>query len=77
VNRRFAIVVLVVLTAGASILAYVFHLRLAAVAEFDRQVKLSQADAVPDPLEYRSLLGKESSAGENFMAALEKFGPHQ
>ena len=73
-NRRFAIVVLVLLTAGAGILAYVFHLRLAAVAEFDRQVKLSQADAARIRSNTVLSLEKRVPAGENFMAALEKFG---
>jgi murein DD-endopeptidase MepM/ murein hydrolase activator NlpD len=74
VNRRFAIVVFVVLAAGASALGYVFHLRLAAAAEFDRQVKLSQADAAW--IRSNTVLSTEKKvpAGENFMAALEKFG---
>lgn len=73
-NRRFAILVLVVLAAGASALGYVFHLRLAAAAEFDRQVKLSQADAAR--IRSNTVLSTEKKVpvGENFLAALEKFG---
>jgi murein DD-endopeptidase MepM/ murein hydrolase activator NlpD len=74
VNRPFAIVVLVVLSAGAGTLGYVFRLRLAAASEFDRQMKLSQADAAQ--IRGNTVLSTEKKvpAGENFMAALEKFG---
>jgi murein DD-endopeptidase MepM/ murein hydrolase activator NlpD len=74
VNRRFAIGVLAVLAAGAGALGYVFQLRLAAAAEFDRQVKLSQADAAL--IRSNTVLSTEKRvpAGENFLAALEKFG---
>ena len=73
-NRRFAIVMLIVLCFGAGALAYVFRLRLATAAEFDQQVKLAQAEAAR--IRQQIILPTENKvrAGENFMAALEKFG---
>ncbi|MGB7284376.1 MAG: peptidoglycan DD-metalloendopeptidase family protein [Candidatus Acidiferrum sp.] len=73
-NRRFAIVLVIVLCFGAGMLAYVFHLRLAASSEFEHQVKLGQEEAawirehVIVPTEKRML------ARDNFTSALEKFG---
>lgn len=73
-NRRFAIVLVVVICFGAGVLAYVFHLRLVASDEYQRQVKLGQEEAdwihehVIVPTEKRVL------ARDNFTSALEKFG---
>jgi murein DD-endopeptidase MepM/ murein hydrolase activator NlpD len=74
VNRRFFFILMLVLAAGAGTLVYIFHLRLAAAADFDRQVRLSQADAAR--VRANTVLSTEQRvpAGENFMAALEKFG---
>ena len=44
-NRRFLFLLLLVCGAGAVTLTYVFHLRLAAAEEFDRQVNLSKEEA--------------------------------
>jgi murein DD-endopeptidase MepM/ murein hydrolase activator NlpD len=74
VNRRFAIVLVIVLCFGAGVLAYVFHLRLLASDEFQRQAKLGKQEAdwihehVIVPTEKRVL------ARDNFTSALEKFG---
>ncbi|MGC1485703.1 MAG: peptidoglycan DD-metalloendopeptidase family protein [Candidatus Acidiferrum sp.] len=73
-NRRFAIVLVVVICFGAGVLAYVFHLRLVASDEYQRQVKSGQEEAdwihehVIVPTEKRVL------ARDNFTSALEKFG---
>jgi murein DD-endopeptidase MepM/ murein hydrolase activator NlpD len=73
-HRRFVIVLVVVLCFGAGVLTYVFRARLAASAEFKRQVRLSQEEAawirqqVIVPTEQRVL------ARDNFASALEKFG---
>jgi len=74
VNRRFAIVLVIVICFGAGVLAYIFEMRLAASTAFEHQVKLGQAEAawirqhVILPTEKRVL------ARDNFTAALEKFG---
>ena len=73
-NRRFAIVLVVVICFGVGALGYIFHLRFAASDEFRRQVKLGQEEAnwirehVVIPTE------KRLQARDNFMSALEKFG---
>jgi murein DD-endopeptidase MepM/ murein hydrolase activator NlpD len=74
VNRRFLIVLVVVLAAGMGVLAYAFRQRLEAAAEFDRQVKLAQAEAAQ--IRKQTILATENRvpAGENFTAALQKFG---
>jgi murein DD-endopeptidase MepM/ murein hydrolase activator NlpD len=74
VNRRFFIILMLVLAAGAGTLGYIFQLRLEAAAEFDRQAKLSQADAARIRANTVLSTEKKVPAGENFMAALEKFG---
>jgi murein DD-endopeptidase MepM/ murein hydrolase activator NlpD len=73
-QRRFAIVLVIVLCFGTGVLTYVFRARLAASAEFKQQVRLSQEEAarmrerVMVPTEQRVL------ARDNFISALEKFG---
>lgn len=73
-NRRFAMVLVVVLCFGAGVLGHVFRLRLAAADEYQKQVKLGQEEAtwirehVIVPTEKRVL------ARDNFTSALEKFG---
>jgi murein DD-endopeptidase MepM/ murein hydrolase activator NlpD len=74
VSRRFAIILVIVLCFGAGALTYVFRQRLAASAEFERQIKLAHENAewirtqVVVPTEQRVL------ARDNFTSALEKFG---
>jgi murein DD-endopeptidase MepM/ murein hydrolase activator NlpD len=74
VNRRFLIIVVVLLAAGAGVLTYTFKQRLQTSAEYDRQVKLAQADA--ERMREAMILPTEKRvpAGENFTAALQKFG---
>lgn len=73
-NRRFAILLVVVLCFGAGVLAHVFRLRLAASAEFERQVRLGQQEAAR--IRAQLVLPTENTVpvGENFATALEKFG---
>ena len=60
--------------AGAATLGYVFKQRLATAAEFDDQVRLAKEEA--ERIREQVILPTEKRvpAGENFMAALEKFG---
>ena len=60
--------------AGAAVLAHVFQKRLATTAEYDRQVKLAQAEAIQIREQVILPTMKQVSAGQNFMAALERFG---
>jgi murein DD-endopeptidase MepM/ murein hydrolase activator NlpD len=74
VHRRFSIILILVLAAGGGTLGYIFHLRLEAAAEFERQAKLSQADAARIRANTVLSTEKRVPAGENFMVALEKLG---
>ena len=73
-NRRFLFLLLLVCGAGAVTLAYVFHLRLAAAEEFDRQVTLSKEEAARIREQVILPTEKKVPKGENFTAALQKFG---
>lgn len=73
-NRRFAIVLVVVLCFGAGLLTYVFRLRLATSAEFQRQVKLGQEEAAWIRAQVILPTAKRVMARDNFTSALEKFG---
>ena len=73
-NRRFLLVLAVVLLAGGLLLSYVFRLRLATAAEWDRQVQLAQAQAQRVREQTVVPTEKRVPAGENFTAALQKFG---
>jgi murein DD-endopeptidase MepM/ murein hydrolase activator NlpD len=65
---------MIVCAAGAAILGYTFKQRLATAAEFDHQVKLAQEDAARIREEVILPTEKKVPAGENFVAALERFG---
>ena len=73
-NRRFLLVLAVVLLAGGLVLSYVFRLRLATAAEWDRQVQLAQAQAQRVREQTVVPTEKRVPAGQNFAAALQKFG---
>ena len=73
-NRRFLFLLLLVCGAGAVTLTYVFHLRLAAAEEFDRQVNLSKEEAARIREQVILPTEKKVPKGENFTAALQKFG---
>ncbi|HMI54153.1 MAG TPA: peptidoglycan DD-metalloendopeptidase family protein [Candidatus Saccharimonadales bacterium] len=73
-NRRFLIVLLVVIAAGTATLGYVFRQEKIATSEFHEQAQLAAADAARIRAEAVFLTEKRIPAGENFVAALEKFG---
>jgi murein DD-endopeptidase MepM/ murein hydrolase activator NlpD len=74
VHRRFVIVLVVVLSLGAGVLAYVFRMRLAASAEFQHQVKLGQEEAAWIRSQIILPTEKRVLARDNFTSVLEKFG---
>jgi len=74
VNRRFAVVLVIVLCFGAGVLAHVFRMRLAASAEFERQIKLSREEAARIREQVIVPTEKRVLARDNFTSVLEKFG---
>jgi len=74
VNRRFVIVLVMVLCFGAGVLAYVFRMRLAASAEFQHQAKLGQEEAAWIRSQIILPTEKRVLARDNFTSVLEKFG---
>jgi murein DD-endopeptidase MepM/ murein hydrolase activator NlpD len=74
VNRRFLFLVLMVCAAGAFTLTYTFQRRIMAATEFDHQVRLAKQQA--EWIREQVILPTERKvpAGENFAAALERFG---
>jgi murein DD-endopeptidase MepM/ murein hydrolase activator NlpD len=74
VNRRFLLLLMVICVAGAASLGYAFEQRLDTSAEFDHQVKLAREEAAR--IREQTVLATENRlhAGENFTAALQKFG---
>jgi murein DD-endopeptidase MepM/ murein hydrolase activator NlpD len=74
VNRRFLFLVLAVCAAGAAFLGYAFRQRLATATEFDRQVKLANAEAARIREQVILPTEKRVPAGDNFVAALQRFG---
>ena len=73
-NRRFLFLVLFVCAAGAATLGYVFQKRLATTAEFDHQLKLAREESARIREQVILATEKRVPAGQNFAAALEKFG---
>jgi murein DD-endopeptidase MepM/ murein hydrolase activator NlpD len=74
VNRRFLLLILFMFAAGAATFGYVFQQRLARAAEFDHQVNLAKMEAARIREQIILPNQKKVPAGENFVAALEKFG---
>jgi murein DD-endopeptidase MepM/ murein hydrolase activator NlpD len=74
VKRSFLLVLMLVCAAGAAALGYAFKQRLATTAEFERQVKLAKEEAARIREEVILPTEKKVPAGENFVAALQKFG---
>ena len=74
VNRRFLFLLLFECAAGAASLVYVFQRRLATAAEFDHQLKLGKDEAERIREQVIIPTEKKVPAGENFAAALQKFG---
>lgn len=73
-NRRFAIVLVMVLCFGVGVLTYVFRMRLAASAEFEHQAKLGKEEAAWIRAQIILPTEKRVLARDNFTSALEKFG---
>lgn len=73
-NRRFAIVLVIVLCFGAGVLAHVFSMRLAASAAFEQQIKLSKEEAARIREQVIVPTEKRVLARDNFTSVLEKFG---
>ena len=65
---------MVVCAAGAAALGYAFKQRLATTAELDRQVALAKEEAARIREELILPTEKKVPVGENFTAALQKFG---
>jgi len=74
VSRRFVLVVLLLLAVGAATLVEVFQLRLKVAAEFDHEVQLAKEEAARIREQVILPTEKKVPAGENFAAALKKFG---
>ena len=74
VNRGFVILVLCECIAGVATLGYVFERRLATSDEYDRQVNLAVEEGKRIREETVLPHNEKVSAGENFKAALQKFG---
>jgi len=73
-NRRIVIVLLAELAVGAAVLGYVFEQRLKTADEFDRQVRLAEEQAKQIRESVILPTDQKIKAGENFAAALQKFG---
>jgi murein DD-endopeptidase MepM/ murein hydrolase activator NlpD len=74
VNRGFVILVLSECIAGGATLGYVFERRLVTGDEYDRQVQLAQEEGKRIREQVILPHDEKVSAGQNFMAALQKFG---
>ena len=73
-NRRFVFILLTLLAVGSATLGYVFHLRLTASEKLAREVQLAQAESARIRAEMILSTEEKVPAGQNFTAALEKFG---
>lgn len=74
VSRTFIILVLCEFVAGAATLGTIFQKRLAAAGEYDRQATLAKQDAARMREQVILHSDQRMAAGQNFVAALEKFG---
>ena len=74
VNRRFIFVLVLVCIAGGAVLGYAFQRRLATTTEFDYQLKLAKEEAARIREQVILPTEKRVPSGENFTAALQKFG---
>ena len=73
-NRRFAFILLTLLGVGSATLGYIFHLRLRASEKLAHEVQLAQAESARIRAEMILSTEEKVPAGQNFTAALEKFG---
>jgi murein DD-endopeptidase MepM/ murein hydrolase activator NlpD len=74
VSRTFLVVLMIVCAVGCATLGYVFKQRLDTTAEYNHQVQLANEEAARFREQVILPTAKNVPAGENFMAALEKFG---
>jgi murein DD-endopeptidase MepM/ murein hydrolase activator NlpD len=74
VKRWFVILLVCECLAGTGFLGFVFQQRLATADEFDRQLKLAQEEGKRIREQVILPHNEKVSAGQNFKAALEKFG---
>jgi len=74
VSRVFILLVVCEFLVGAATLGTIFQKRLAAVAEYDRQVTLAKEDAKRIREQVILHSDQRMAAGQNFMTALEKLG---
>jgi len=74
VSRIFILLVVCEFIIGAATLGTVFHTRLTAAAEYDHQVTLANEDAARMREQLILHSDQRMAAGQNFTAALEKFG---
>jgi len=74
VSRIFILLVVCEFIIGAATLGTVFHRRLTAAAEYDHQVTLANEDAARMREQLILHSDQRMAAGQNFTAALEKFG---
>ncbi len=73
-NRKFVFVLAVVLLAGGATLTYAFQQRFESVADFNREMKLAEKQAATIRENTVIPTDQRVRAGENFAAALQKFG---
>ena len=76
-NRRFIILLLVVFLAGGAALGYAFQQRLKTTTDLDREIRLAQEQAASIRENTVVPTDQKVRAGENFTAALQKFGLSQ
>ena len=74
VNRRFVTVVIAELAIGGALLAYVFDQRIKTATEYEHQINLAMEQAQSIHETRIVPTDKTVRAGENFTAALQKFG---
>ena len=73
-KRWFVILLVCECLAGTGFLGFVFQRRLATADEYDRQMKLAQEEAKRIREQVILPHNEKVSAGQNFKAALQKFG---
>ena len=73
-NRRFILVLVGVCLAGGATLAYAFQQRLKTTAELDHEIGLAKQEAATIRENTVVPTDQRVRAGENFSAALQKFG---
>jgi murein DD-endopeptidase MepM/ murein hydrolase activator NlpD len=73
-NRKFLVILVAVFLAGGATLAYTFQQRLDSISDLDREIVLAQKQAATIRENTVVPTDQRVRAGENFTAALQKFG---